>query len=501
MNPVCAITCALILLQPCLAAPVVYPGAVTDADELVPFFEAAATRRVDVVGIGDSNQLFGGHGWDDGWILALDDRFDSYATSLLSIGENNGYAANAGSGYRMFSSASSNAFDYDGAPPELEAFLFPANEFSPLDYVYIPSGDTSTITNHGLALQGDTPINRSAALRFSTIYGVSNQAGTNTFLPYVRRSTAPYNTIAQALAPVPLTGTGWSVQRADLDIPADTRFFGLQCMIRAFGQTVTGPFVGYYMRLIEIDRDRGSSFGTLYGNGGKSARDMAATFLELPDQTLTLYFGTLRDDQGADPQILVRINTGLNDRNEDLDPIEVDTAPDDPEAFESHLRLIIDRVRAVWTANAWPEEELYFCLTTSHPIGNLSVLFDDDEELLAYRARAEAIALSLPRCVAVDLLDITDADEMTANSWYTTTTDTNHLQQTAYRVLAQRELAAMQQGRSWYDADANGAIGPEDLYALEAWASPPANAPSDLSAGGLRSAIRFGESAGETASR
>ena len=54
---------------------------------------AAATSRVDVVMIGDSNQLYGGVGYDDGWARSLSQRFGLYGTGLHFLGENDGQGA------------------------------------------------------------------------------------------------------------------------------------------------------------------------------------------------------------------------------------------------------------------------------------------------------------------------------------------------------------------------------------------------------------------------
>ncbi|MCK8781502.1 hypothetical protein M0654_16100 [Rhizobium sp. NTR19] len=52
----------------------------------------AATRRVDIVSLGDSNIRSGGSGWDDGIAYAMAQRFPQYATHLGIVGsDNDGY--------------------------------------------------------------------------------------------------------------------------------------------------------------------------------------------------------------------------------------------------------------------------------------------------------------------------------------------------------------------------------------------------------------------------
>ena len=178
-HPICLALCAQGLSVAAVAAPTPVDGAVADADDLAPFFEAAATRRVDIVGIGDSNQLFQSHGWDEGWILALDARFDTYATSLLSLGENSGFAMGAGAGFRVFSSRSGNAFTYAGAPEPLDDMLKRVPGFAPMGYLYIEAAATRTITNHGVRVSPNGPIATSAPLTFSSVSVSASAASTS----------------------------------------------------------------------------------------------------------------------------------------------------------------------------------------------------------------------------------------------------------------------------------------------------------------------------------
>src|SRR5262245_42538362 len=64
------------------------------------FIDAAAARRVDITGIGDSNQIAGPnstYGWDHGYAKAWTDRFGEYGTTLF--GMNAEGAWNGGAGY------------------------------------------------------------------------------------------------------------------------------------------------------------------------------------------------------------------------------------------------------------------------------------------------------------------------------------------------------------------------------------------------------------------
>ncbi|MEM1423360.1 MAG: hypothetical protein AAGH64_05085, partial [Planctomycetota bacterium] len=141
------VACAYLLVGPgAHAAPERFEGAVTDADDLAPFFEAAATRRVDIVGIGDSNQLFQGHGWDAAWILATDARFGAWATGSLSPGENNGNGGASGQGWSVASTASAGQFGYTDAPPPQNDLLADTPDFGPLNYLHVAPSAQATLT-------------------------------------------------------------------------------------------------------------------------------------------------------------------------------------------------------------------------------------------------------------------------------------------------------------------------------------------------------------------
>lgn len=62
-----------------------------------PAFDLMRTRRVDVIMIGDSNQLFGGTGRDHGWGYALRNAYGLYSTGLIAPCSN--FGSGNGQGY------------------------------------------------------------------------------------------------------------------------------------------------------------------------------------------------------------------------------------------------------------------------------------------------------------------------------------------------------------------------------------------------------------------
>ncbi len=168
---------------------------------------------------------------------------------------------------------------------------------------------------------------------------------------------------------------------------------------------------------------------------------MGAALQALSDESLALFFGMIRSAQGPQKRVLVRINTGLNDRQETLPSVGPAgaTPGDSVAAYADNLAAIMQRIRQVWQGEGWAEDELYFLLTPSH-----AVSAPDDGELTAYRAAAAALALATPRCAFVDLALLAPAGEILASGWYQAGgVDVNHLTQAGFEELSRRELAAL----------------------------------------------------------
>lgn len=434
----------------------------TNAHALAPFFDAASVGRIDVVGIGDSNQLYNGAGWDHGLQRAICLRYGMYATSLLAAGEGQvgGNGSGMGYGFQGFSTAGAGQFQYSGAPAFYDSMLWPDDLKGPLRYAYVPTGaNASTTFNLGFFLEPGCMLDVNANLRFSSAYGVFDGPAAE-FNPTVRLQQPPYSTIVTG-ATVSASGAMAGVAATSLDLPAAARNAYLNYRIAAWGQPLVGPFIWYYMRAENVSRTRGASFHTLYGIGGRSAHDMAQGLLGAPDADLTLFFSQVRSLQGPTKRVLVRVNTAVNDRNETEPSLGPNPQPigNSPAAYADNLQAIINRLGAIWTLNQWDAGELFFLLTPSHPVAE-----PDEPLLVAYRAAAEQVALSNPRTAVVRLDELTTATEMLANGWYQAGGfDRNHLTQAAFEELSRREFFALRSNACWADLDRDGFVGFTDL--------------------------------------
>jgi len=461
----------------CTAGPAPYSQAVTGGAELSQFIRAAQSTRVDVIGIGDSNQIYGGHGWDHGWILALDERFGTYATSLLSLGENIGNSANAGVGFRIIATSSQGFFQYAGADPAFDDFLTPDIGMRPLNYVRVPAGESATLQNHGLSVPANGIITAAEPLRYHLTHATFQDGSAGSFRPIIRLGAPPYSVVYES-EPISLSGSD-AIATTTFDFAGAPPGLPIQVMLGRFNSALNGPFIGYTIRAEREAVTSGASFSSLYAYGGQSARDMAEAFQQSSDTYLIEYFSQIRSLQGAEKFVMIRINTGLNDRSETQPPLGGSgLAPNSPEAYAIHLNMIIERIRSVWTAAGWDDSELYFLLAPSHPVDD-----PDQQLLLSYREKAREVAAGFDRCAVVDFTELTNEAEMLASGWYQLNgTDRNHLTQPAYEALALRELDALLSYSACPDLDGNGAVDLDDLNAvLGAFgsASPSADATGD----------------------
>lgn len=424
--------------------------AVVSGAQLRTFLAQASTRRIDLVCLGDSNQLFAGHGWDHGLSKALADRVGLYATGLHFAGENVGNSAGVGYFAYTFSTAWTNLFAYAGAPADADRFLNSASSgLAPANYLSIAPGTvTPAGPNIGMAIDPGGPWNVSAAWRFHFTYAAfpaaGLQPGWGVFRPMVRLNQAPWTWLAQA-TPIDARANQVEPSAGVLELPAASRPGGLNFRFSDPATGITGPFVAYSMRAEQSSRTTGASVHTLYGKGGQSAYDFARALQLSSDDTLAWIFSQVRALQPAPARVIVRINTGLNDRNEterSLGPLGV-LPGDSAEAYADNLTAILNRIESVWVGQGWELSELAFLLTPSHAFS-----LPEDPELVAYRAAAAQIARTRARVGMVDLAQILPADQMLARGFYQSGgTDRAHLTQAGFEFLAARELDAIRWSR------------------------------------------------------
>ena len=438
-----------------------FPPGITHGRALKKWVLAARTGRADAVGIGDSNQAYGGHGWDHGWSRALGERFGLFATGLHSAGENRGQGL--GLGYRcaiLSTACCAPQFDHTNAPAPLDDLMAADVFMEPMNYLNLTGGLVAGGgVNLGLQVEANHPIGVNNRLLYEVSYGVG-PGGVGALAPMIRLGQPPYNAVASA-GPQSTNSASWGWAVASAEVPAGVRNAALNGRFTAWGTDMVGPVTVFTQRFLRADGAGGASLSTLYAKGSQSARDMAHGLLTASDAQLTMFFSLLRERQGGSKAVLVRVNTGLNDMNEPLGSLGPAAVSDGASsaAFADNLTAIVLRLRQVWALNAWNPDELCFLLTVSHPVAA-----PDDARLVAYREAAESVAASLGRCAVARFDQLTNATEMLASGWYQSGgNDRYHLTLGAYEALGRREVDAVIASACFEDLNDDGVVSTPDL--------------------------------------
>ncbi|MBL9000262.1 MAG: hypothetical protein JNK25_03915 [Phycisphaerae bacterium] len=413
-------------------------GPTTGAESLRAFWEAASTRRVDVVMIGDSTQLFQGHGWDEGWARAMHARSGLFATGLHASGENAGNGAGVGWESITQANASQGQFRYTGAPPHLHSTC--GDGLPPLGYLFLPSGESAaSLSNAGLTLRVGSPLGVNGPLRFHFVYGQFADGGAGTFRPVVRIDASPFTTLSP-LTDISTAGAN-QVAAGIINIPAAERNSPVAFRwTQAGGPAIRGPFFGSWMRAERPDRISGASVSTIYAAGGHSARDAAADLIAAPDDTLVSFFSLIRSMQQEPSLVLIRVSFGVNDRSETLPsagPMGI-LPGNSAAAFEDNIGAIITRLSSIWESQGWGSESLYFVIAVSPPVSDTK-----DNFLPAYSTAADRIAAQRQRTASVRFDRLTSEAELVERGWYVTPTDRTHLSAEGYIALSDREVGAL----------------------------------------------------------
>lgn len=472
---------------------------IVNAAALTPWIVKAETGRADMIALGDSNQVFDTTGWDHGMTRALAQRFGTYSTGLLAVGENFGQGAGLGYLYQAYSLASSMQFAFSGAPAGLEALLTPG-VIRPMCYARVAAGAVAGGSiNTGMFMWRDAPVNPAGTLRYLVTFGRFT-SGVGSFQPTIRQGEPPYTVLAIS-AKVFTSGATESAATASVMLAPGPRTTALDFRLTPWQVDIEGPFIGYYQRVENMDAQAGAAMHTLHAVGGDSARDMALGLLTASDAQLELYLGLVRSLQKPPVRVLVRINSGLNDRNEPL--VSLGPTPTLPgnsaAAYADNMLAIIGRIETVWQDAGWDVDELCFLISVSHPVAN-----PDDTRLRQYRAAAAGIAATRKNVAVTNFDRLTAAGEMQISDWYNSDGfDVNHLTRAGYENLAQRELLAMEAGTFWRDLNRDRRIDVEDLYQ---WHESPQDFSNDFQADvtdwqGLTRAVRAGEVADTMHSR
>lgn len=397
----------------------------------------AQRRPVDLVCIGDSVQLFNGYGWDAALTRAFaeNENFGIWASPLWpQNATGNQYNSQ---GYLMSGLSGATGVN-TGADAAFADLRLPD-----ASYLYTASGPIGGA--NGCVISQNGPISTNAAMRYHVYYGTFD-SGAGSFRLGARMEDAPYSSLGVD-GSVVSTNTGVKGEaKTSIDLPAGVRAHQVGFKLQR-ATASAGPTIFLAQRVQDRGKTKGLSVHSFYARGGQSLWDMASFFQgavtdaigdNVTADRILWGFGKLRDlqiEMGHKPIIVVRICSGLNDRNEANTPSRGDLAysgsASSALAYGDNLNGLINAIEAAWKAKGWPLDELFFHILTSYPVSNT-------DDMASYRSGTRMIAQSRERCSFTDLSILVPYADTSANSGLA---DATHPTNAWTDEMARREVA------------------------------------------------------------
>jgi len=395
----------------------------------------SASRPVDFVMFGDSNQQYNGYGFTSGIEKYLTGLYGCYASPIIVGG---GTGAYGGIGYQSTSRLNSDMAVNSGGDVTLQKLFSAGVGQAAMAWGQLAAAASVGYTG-GIVLGVGHPIDVTKALDLYLCYGEAPSYSGGSFQPRMRLQNTPYTQVFQGSS---VSTTGSFARRvlykASIAADAARSGNGLEAGWSApGGPAAVGPLTTYYSRIARQTITSGISCHTLYTVAGNSAWDMAYSMWATPDDSLTTFYSEVRRLQlqaGFAPIVVNYINTGLNDRNEasspSLGPLQ-SMAPTSPAAYVDNLRAVQNRIKQIWTKNGWDLQELYWLFVPSHRIAD-----PDDAQLVSYRAAIAAATAVEAQTSVVDLGAKMTQAQGTANGWYGAGQNFIHLTNSGYDGVA-----------------------------------------------------------------
>jgi len=376
---------------------------------VVEAFSHARIERVAVVGIGDSNQRFGGHGWSAAMSAALSKEFGCYGSSLVF-------------------------FRYDEKEDETIPAHMNASSFGGW---FLPEGRNHRPDwrNGRIVVPADHPLDVKGHLRFHLWYGAF--PGATVFSPAIRHDEAPWKILEKVDAPVQAVSDVYSLAHFQMDLAADPeRNFPLLFSVVPMNTEIEGPFFGSAIYAENTDKKNGIAYHTLYGVGGQSLYDMLKTIRDVWGQNkVGAFFKQVQSSLNGSGRCIVMITSGLNDRNEKDKSIgsKGGFEGSSNEAYEDNLEGLTMALNKFWVAAGGNPEMLTVVYMPSHPVSEER----HEDMLIGYRTVARKVASASPQRGYIMLPALTNQPFMAENGYYDKGSETNpHLSKKGYQELS-----------------------------------------------------------------
>ncbi|MFA6271144.1 MAG: hypothetical protein WC657_08125 [Candidatus Paceibacterota bacterium] len=375
----------------------------------------ARQERIYVIGIGDSNQRFGGHGWTKYMEQALEDKFGCWGTGLSWCSQTEEEAKRSGLPPKELS---------DGA----------------YSWWYLSGAVTGRVSWRGgqLCIAAEHPMDIRGHLKFRLVYGTFKD-GDGSFHPSVRISQPPWNIIASTATPIKSCTGSFERNSCVVELPTDpSRNTPLDFSFSPPNSDIKGPFFGECLEVENTAKQSGIAYHTLYNAGGQSLYDMLKA---IRDRNLTDYFQQIRISLNGDKRCVVIINSGLNDRHEKEKSIGSTGGFDGEsrEAYRDNLKGLTICLEKGWLASGGRRETIHFVFMPSHPVST-----PDDPSLVAYREEAVSLAKELPNASYILLPELVPQREMAEKKYYDQgVMSSPHLSREGYETLSKAVAKAL----------------------------------------------------------
>jgi hypothetical protein len=295
-----------------------------------------------------------------------------------------------------------------------------------LDWMYIASGSQQQTTFY-LQIGADSPLDVKSAFKYRVGY-VTFTSGSGSFslISYVNGGSLLANTsVIQTNA----GGASVGYSTATLDLAANASRstairFGKYGSFYGATYGVTGPagflFESAYRQV------KGFAVNLLSYYSGASTSTIAAGIVNSGD-TIKTYLKEIRErqiDAGGTGRVVVFVNTGANDSTNIGD-------------WATNANTIISAFKNKWDSLGYPQSDLAFLLTVSHPQA-------DPDGMAAGRGAAKSGTTFGPsnQLSFIDLNEVSPYSYLNSNSYYDTVTNA-HLKTTGYGAVGSLIIAAL----------------------------------------------------------
>lgn len=430
------------------------PSSVTNNGNARDILNSSNTRLVEIIMLGDSNQLKDAGGWDHAWQQSMLNRnYTMYASGNIPYYDNGG----SGSGVGYGVTENRTRFRSGNALGTVPASQYPGlcnywcAELSTENFVrgqFVDSANSSAnATNAGIALDFGTALG----------YGLTG----DDLLQY-RNSFAYFNSVANATPSSHFQFSIINVSITLLSAPqqfTNSTFTGFNYSYYKFlkpsgvaagnsatidfrkqnpstSGTTAYPYYITFQNIVRVNKTAGFQGSTLYGQGSANSGNLSNYMVTMNATRIGNYIRFLTDyqiEKNQTPVAIIVIDFGVNDAGASLSGF----------TYENNTNNTINVIRHAWSDLGYNLSNLQFIIMPTFPTQN------DDANLIPYRQGARNLAQNYSYVTFVNMSAFTNNSELNQTATtprYYAITDHNHLNQTdnnannSYVVLVNRAI-------------------------------------------------------------